>query len=227
MKLDLVSKTLLDFLFSSKDLDFSKFSKLEEVKFTKILDSSGIKNKEYLMKQELTKEEKGRILLNLILQEKKPSRIFQELEWHHFELVIATIFSEIGYTTLSNYRFKDEFKRYEIDIIAYNFPYIFFIDCKFNKSASDSYYMQASTKQKERLEAIIDFFPEISEDLIKKLSLPVKQRLSAFPLIIAWKEQPILFHDGVAIIPFNKLSGFIREIDILRYDLFHLYIQIN
>jgi hypothetical protein len=209
-------------MFNRKKVDVVTISAIDKDKCEKKLASWNYKTEDFFEKSDFSDKEKGKILLTLLLDGVSPKSIFEFLEWKDFEIIISALFDEMGYSVLSNFRFKDEFTRYEIDVIAFNFPYLFLIDCKYYRHPSPSMMRDAASKQIERTEVIYEMFPVLSEELIKKLTLPLKRELKLYPLIISWKDHNIQFASDIPIIPFNQLSGFLQEIDELREGLFNI-----
>jgi hypothetical protein len=61
-------------------------------------------------------------------------KVSKSLGWLEFEELVARVFRENGYNTLSRYRFKAEGRRWEIDVLATSYPYIVCAECKHYKS---------------------------------------------------------------------------------------------
>ncbi|MFW9851991.1 MAG: hypothetical protein ACFFDS_03560, partial [Candidatus Thorarchaeota archaeon] len=136
--------------------------------------------------------------------------------------IIATVFDQMDFTVLTNFRFKDEFTRYEIDVLAFKYPYLFIIDCKYHQKASSSMFNDAAYKQKKRAEILLEMFPILSDELIRKLSLPLKRKIHIIPLVISWRDHAVQFQQDVAILPYQQLPGFLQEIDEYRDNLYRL-----
>ncbi len=218
---------ILNHLLNIKKVDVANISALDKARCKTKLASWNYSYEEFFKRSAFTEKDKGKILLALLFEGVNVKSIFEFLDWKGFEIIIASLFDELGFSVLSNYRFKDEFTRYEIDVIAFNFPYLFLIDCKYYKQPSSSIMKDAASKQKERTEVIYEVFPLISEELIKKLALPLKREIRLYPLIISWKDHNIQFSSDVPVIPFNQLSGFLQEIDEYREVIFNIPLLMN
>ncbi len=228
MRLKKISRKILDLIFNDF-LDFDDLNKSEIDKIA-ILLQPFIKYEQIQQrptKVRLSDIEKGQVLVKLLMSEDDPEQILYKLDWRYFELIIRSIFDSIGYFTTSNYRFKDEERKYEIDVIAYRYPYMFLIDAKFHKTVSLSYYKKAALQQQERTEALVDQFPIVSADLIKKLSLVTNQKIYMYPVVVTWKEREIHTYKGIPIVSIYRLSSFINQLDIYRYDLFNIKLIIH
>lgn len=57
-------------------------------------------------------------------------KVSNSLGWLEFEELVARVFRENGYNTMSRYRFKAEGRRWEIDVLATSYPYIVCAECK-------------------------------------------------------------------------------------------------
>jgi len=57
-------------------------------------------------------------------------KVSKSLGWLEFEELVARVFRENGYNTMSRYRFKAEGRRWEIDVLATSYPYIVCAECK-------------------------------------------------------------------------------------------------
>ena len=51
-------------------------------------------------------------------------KVSKSLGWLEFEELVALVFRENGYNTMSRYRFNAEGRRWEIDVLATSYPYI-------------------------------------------------------------------------------------------------------
>jgi hypothetical protein len=57
-------------------------------------------------------------------------KVSKSLGWLEFEELVARVFRENGYNTMSRYRFKANGRRWEIDVLATSYPYIICAECK-------------------------------------------------------------------------------------------------
>ena len=57
-------------------------------------------------------------------------KVSKSLGWLEFEELVARVFRENGYNTMSRYRFKALGRRWEIDVLATSYPYIVCAECK-------------------------------------------------------------------------------------------------
>ena len=179
------------------------------------------------MRIEFSEREEREIISAIIKSGIDALSISRILDWKQFENIVATIFDQKGFTVITNFRFKDEFTRYEIDVIAFKFPYLFIIDCKYYQKISPKILKDGADKQKERTEILVEMFSFLSDELIRKLSLPLKRKLLILPLIISWRAHSIQFHQDIAILPYQQITGFLQEIDEYRDNLYRLNLYLE
>lgn len=219
--------TILNHMFNRNEVDVANLKAVQKDRCISLLTSLNYSLEEFFKKIDFTDEEKGQILLSLLMQGISVKNILELIDWKGFENVITALFDELGYSVLSNFRFKDEFTKYEIDVLAFKYPYLFLIDCKYYRHPSSSIMKDAAVKQKERTEVLYEIFPILSEELISKLALPLKREVKLYPLILSWRDHNIQFSSEIPIIPFNQLSGFLQEIDEFRDGLFYIPLYLN
>ena len=227
MKLDEASRVILSHIFSTKEIALDKLDITTKQKCENIFSSLGYDISSFFNHKEFSDHLKGDIMLKLVEKGTDISSIFAYLDWKGFEIIISSIFDKLGFTILYNFRFKDEFTKYEIDVLAFKFPYLFIIDCKHYKNPTSSIMKSAAIKQKERAEVLLDVFPILYDELVSKLNLPIKRQIYLYPLLISWRNHDIQFYQNVPIVAFSQLSGFLQEIDEFRFNLFYLPIKID
>ena len=227
MKLDTVTRIILNHILQKDDIDSTKISQNEKFKCKLILQSINYSLADFFDKTEFSENEKGKIVYTLLKHGKDASPIMEKLDWKGFEHIISTIFDENNYSVMTNFRFKDEFTKYEIDLLAFKFPYLFAIDCKRHSTGSSSFLKNSAEKQKERVEVLFEQFPILSEDLISNLTLPTKRKIFFFPLIVSWRTYSLQFYSEIPIVSYNHLSGFLQEIDEYRDVMFNLSLTVD
>ncbi len=227
MKLDTVTRIILNHILQKDVLKTTKFSRNEKFKCQMILQSINYSLDEFFNKTAFSENEKGKIVYALLKHGRDSSPIMEKLDWKSFEHIISTIFDENNYSVMTNFRFKDEFTKYEIDLLAFKFPYLFAIDCKRHSTGSSSFLKNSAEKQKERVEVLFEQFPIISEDLISNLALPIKRKIIFLPLIVSWRAYNLQFYSEIPIVSYSHLSGFLQEIDEYRDVMFNLSLTVN
>lgn len=227
MKLDQAISEILNHIFNSKRMEVEKFSNFSKKKCEDILSTVDLSIEEFSKQSDFTDEFKGKVIFQLVKRGTDIASILDILDWKGFEFIVSSVFDKMGYTVQQNYRFKDDFTKYEIDVLAFQYPYLFIIDCKHYKIPNKSSMKDAVDKQKERVEVMLEMFPIMFDELIAKLNLPIKRKIHLYPVIISWKDHVIQIHQNVPIVAFSQLSGFLQEIDEIRFSLFHLSLELG
>lgn len=227
MQLDTVTRIIIDHILQINDFNVPKFSQNEKLKCQMILQSINYSLDEFFNKTKFSENEKGKIVYTLLKQGKNASLILEKLDWKGFENIISTIFDENNYSVMTNFRFKNEFTKFEIDLLAFKLPYLFAIDCKRHSTGSSSFLKNSAEKQKERVEILFEQFPIISEELISNLTLPINRKIFLFPLIISWRTYNLQFYSEIPIVSYSHLSGFLQEIDEYRDAMFNLSLTVE
>jgi hypothetical protein len=148
--------------------------------------------------------EKGAKLLTSVLALKLGSSIDEvskALSWKDFEEFIATIMIYDGYIVHHNFRLKHP--KIEIDILAFKDGKSLAIDCKhWYRSmglSGISKIVKAQIKRAEKL---------LTSDEAKKFNLSY-----VIPVIVTLYSERVLFVDKVPIVPIDKFSNFLNELD--------------
>ena len=220
-------RIILFHVFKKETIILSKLSPIEKEKILEIIKPLNFTLDDFFFQKEFSDKEERSIISEIIKSGVDALSINRLLDWKQFENIIATIFDQNGFTVITNFRFKDEFTRYEIDVLAFKYPYLFIIDCKYHKKASSAMFKDAAYKQKKRAEILLEMFPILSDELIRKLFLPLKRKLLIIPLVISWRDHIVQFQQDIAILPYQQLPGFLQEIDEYRDNLYllNLYLE--
>ncbi|MHA1867854.1 MAG: hypothetical protein ACTSXD_07285 [Candidatus Heimdallarchaeaceae archaeon] len=228
MEIDKVSKFILHRLKNGLTNESNLLYELNKAKLNAILMKSNISIERFYSDVIFTEKERGSLLCNLLFHCSNPDLVLNNINWKDFEIIVSSAFDYSGYSTLHNYRIKTENKsNIEIDVIAFKFPFLFLIDCKYHKKSPPSYYSKAAVLQKKRLDYLIEIFPEIYSDLINRLGLPVRNVVKLIALVVSWKNVPIKISDGVPIVPLFKLSSFLKEIDEFEDEIYKFSFSIS
>ncbi len=225
--MDNITYSILNHLIKKEKIDFSHFSEFEKKKCFHIIEPLGYSIEEFQSLTHFDTKEISLVIYHLVKLGNNINHLFAYLNWKNFEDLIAIIFDKAGHTVIENFRFKDEYTRFEIDVLSFRFPYIFAIDCKYYKNRASSPMKNAAIAQMNRVESLIESFPVISESLIKQLHLPIKRLIFVVPLIISWGNHNIQIVERIPIVSFNRLSGFLQDIDEFREDIFSFKLSLS
>ncbi len=220
MPLDTVSARIITAIKEKQPINFHLLTDYQKQKLNDILEASDVTFEHFCDNSVLEDKQIGKILFSLIAGGVEPASLFHHLSWRNFEILINLIFDTLGFNVFNNFRFKDDITRYEIDVLAFKYPYLYLIDCKFHKNPTAN-LRRAAEKQKIRTDALWQSFPVIHDQLIRILSLPKQKEILLLPLIISWRSFTVNIHQKVPIVPYSHLSGFVDEVPTYR-DRFYL-----
>lgn len=227
MKLDEASLLILNHVFYSKIIELEGCSNIIQEKLVRILSATNWKLEDFLMTSDFTDNYKGQLVNLLVQNGVKIDSILEFLDWKGFETIISGVFDMMGFTVQQNFRFKDEFTKYEVDVLAFKYPFLYLIDCKHYKTPNKTVMKDAVNKQKERTEILLEEFPILYEEIVSKLQLPLKRKIFLYPVIISWKNHDIQIYQDIPIVAFSHLQGFIQEMNEIRFNLFHLTLELD
>jgi len=141
------------------------------------------------------------------------------LSWQEFELLITVFGEEFGYSAKTGLHFSTPERKYQIDVVLKNRPYIFLIDAKHHRgSGKHSMLKDAVAAQIARCQAVQQQFAKLSQ----KLELEGWSKVVLLPLIITWRDEAIQFYERVPIVPIGRLRSFFQEFYLFFEDLFRL-----
>jgi len=214
-------------MFFGETVEYAILTPLEKQKCQNILNKLSKSPQSFFQQKEFSDVEKVKLIIVLLEMGVSPQALFNFLDWQKFEQVVSMLFDKNGFETITNFHFKSEESKHEIDILAFQYPYLYAIDCKFVRKQTDYQLKNAAFLQKERVDILVSNFFLYSDFLLKKLHLPKKRRLFVVPLIVSWHSGSLSLYEGVGLVPFKGLIGFVRNIDSIKEDLFVLQLQID
>ncbi|MHA2253206.1 MAG: restriction endonuclease [Candidatus Kariarchaeaceae archaeon] len=136
-------------------------------------------------------------------------QITKYITWNDFEQLVAAIFSQAGWESVTNFRFfgqgpqNKERKRFEIDVLVWKKPYVGIIDCKRYSTTSQSLIRNAVDKQKERGFELFEMIPIIHDS--PEIVWSHWDKAIIFPMIVTWRNHNLTFHDEVLICATSSL----------------------
>ena len=213
---------LLLTLKQSRDTPFILVDELIEAKneskveaFFNELNAEGFRFQVTIDKNyQITREQRAKLAILGFLQGIDFDKIINELIWQEFELLTTIVGDEFGYLAQTGLNFSTDERKYQIDVILKSKPYVLFIDCKhYGGTGKKTVLKKAAEEQITRVEAV----KENLDSLQDKISVKGWRKTIFIPMIVTWLDDEIFFHDYVPIVPFTKLSSFLRN--------FYLYIE--
>lgn len=172
----------------------------------------------------LSREQRAAIVLYSAKNGLDFDLIIKHLTWQEFELLTTMVGDEFGYFASTGLNFSTDTRKYQIDVILKNKPYVLLIDCKhFGGTGKKSVLQNAAQDQIERTKAVA---LEINK-LKAKLNIRKWQEVIFIPLIITWLDDSVFFHEKVPVVPFSKLRSFFRNFYVYLEDIYKLKINIE
>lgn len=143
-------------------------------------------------------------------------RVINELTWQEFEIITTIVGDEFGYEAKTGLNFSTEERKYQIDVVLKNRPYVLLIDCKhLGGTGKRSLLKNAADDQLERAQAVRE-----NINLLKnKLNISKWKKIVFIPLIVTWYDDEVFFHNDVPVVPFSKLRSFFRDFYVYFNDI--------
>lgn len=135
--------------------------------------------------------------------------ISHHLCWQEFEKIAAVALKTNGYTVYNNVHFKQEDRRWEIDVVGCRKPLVVCIDCKhWQHSITQSALRKIVEAQIERTEALALALPN------PKLKLECAQwdKAKFVPAILVLFPSAFKFYYEVPVVPVLSLQDFICQL---------------
>jgi hypothetical protein len=220
---------LLLTLKQSKDQPFILVDELIEGKnedkvmaFFEELNSEGFHFQVTIDKNyQITREQRAKLAILGFLEGIDFDKIINELIWQEFELLTTIVGGEFGYLAQTGLNFSTDERKYQIDVILKANPYVLFIDCKhYGGTGKKSVLKKAAEEQITRVEAV----KENLENLQDKMSVKGWKKAIFIPMIVTWLDDEIFFHELVPVVPFTKLSSFLRNFYLYFEDIYKIKI---
>ena len=124
--------------------------------------------------------------------------VSEAVVWQHFERLAAFIFEQHNFRVTVNTVKTHNKTRRQYDVIAWKGSQTFLVECK--KWAGNRYRLSAIKKAVAQHKERTRFYAAITHE-------------DAIPLLVTLVEEDIRFHEGVPIVPVQKLNGFVSELD--------------
>ena len=124
--------------------------------------------------------------------------VSEETVWQNFERLAAFIFEKNDFRVNVNTVKTYNKKRRQYDVIARKSNQTFLIECK--KWAGNRYRLSALKKAIEQHKERTRFYENITNE-------------DAIPIIVTLIEEEIRFYEGVPLVPVQKLTSFVNDLD--------------
>ncbi len=173
---------------------------------------------------QITREQRAQLVVYGARNEVDWDKIIKQLSWQEFELLTTMVGDEFGYVAKTGLNFSTEERKYQIDVILKNSPYIILIDCKhFGGTGKQSILRTAATEQIIRAEALVANFNELKG----KINVRKWKRVIVLPMIVTWLDDSVYFHENVPVVPFTKLHSFFTDFYLYIDDIFQIPVNLS
>ncbi len=173
---------------------------------------------------QITREQRAQLVIYGARNEVDWDKIIKQLSWQEFELLTTMVGDEFGYVAKTGLNFSTEERKYQIDVILKNSPYIILIDCKhFGGTGKQSILRTAATEQIIRAEALVANFNELKG----KINVRKWKRVIVLPMIVTWLDDSVYFHENVPVVPFTKLHSFFTDFYLYIDDIFQIPVNLS
>jgi len=126
------------------------------------------------------------------------------LRWREFESFTSMILSNLGFYTISNYRFKSLGRRWEIDVLGFRNPIVVAIDCKHMRRGYQSILSRVVDRHRARVEA---FAPTIRYSFHEIVG--GWKNIRIIPIIVTLKRSLYTIVDGLPVVHISALADFL------------------
>lgn len=142
-----------------------------------------------------------------------PERATSLLDWREFEELVAEFLESAGYVLLARrLRFREEGRRWEIDLLARHPLASLAVECKkwSAKRGLASKLRVAARDHKSRVSALA----RVAGDLGLNL-----RNTRLIPVIVSWYPERATIVGGIPVVPIYGLNSFLVKLDPLDEDL--------
>jgi len=145
-------------------------------------------------------------------------RVCKVLEWIEFENFAASAFEANNFAVKRRFRFKNAGRRWEIDLLAYNEPYVVCVDCKrWQRGWGKAAIKKIVEAQTLRTKVLAEAIPSLQT----RIQLNRWTQAILFPVVLSLHPGPEKFFKNVPVVPILQLQNFLDELLGHIADLTH------
>jgi Holliday junction resolvase-like predicted endonuclease len=131
------------------------------------------------------------------------------LQWREFETMAALACEHNGYSVIKNLHFKNNGRRYEIDIIGYKNCSIICVDCKhWHHTIGKSTLERVAKEQVERVYALTHALPNPKI----KIECSSLDSIRFMPVVLSLVKEESKFCHGVPVVSILQLQDFLNQL---------------
>ncbi len=129
--------------------------------------------------------------------------------WQEFEEIAAFALKNHGFTAINNVHFKNDTRKYEIDVVGCRKPLVICVDCKhWQHSIAPSSLKRIVDAQVERTRVLSDFLPNNKF----KLECTKWHDAKFLPTILSLIPSSFKFYYNVPIVPIFQMQDFLNQL---------------
>lgn len=173
---------------------------------------------------EVSSNQRVKLAIHAINTGTDVERVSKVLEWIEFENFAASAFEANNFAVKRRFRFQKAGRRWEIDLLAYNEPYVVCVDCKrWRRGWGKSAIKKIVEAQILRTKVLAKALPSLQ----RKIRLPKWTNAILFPVILSLFPGPEKFFKNVPVVPILQLQNFLDELPGHIADLTHFQAAIG
>jgi predicted DNA-binding protein YlxM (UPF0122 family) len=162
-------------------------------------------------KIEISLDQRMRLAMEILKMGADFEKVCKCLSWNEFEEITALILRENDYSALRNFNFKVSGKRWQIDVLGFQKPNIFSIDCKhWRRSWKKTAIEKAIDAQIKRSKALGILLPNLKD----RLRIQSWNKIKIIPIILTLSLTPFKIYKGVPTVPIFHFQNFLLEIHV-------------
>jgi hypothetical protein len=136
-------------------------------------------------------------------------RVSSLLSWQEFEKIAAIGFEQNNYQVIRNMRFKQDDRKWEIDIVGYKKPIVVCGDCKhWHHGMHPSTLKRIVHEQTMRTNALFNALPKLSG----KITFAEWENPKFVPAVLSLVAAGSKFYDKVPVVPVLQLQDFLSQL---------------
>jgi Holliday junction resolvase-like predicted endonuclease len=134
-------------------------------------------------------------------------KVSNSLQWREFEGMAAIALENNGYIVQRNTRFKNQGRKWEIDVVGVRKPLVVCIDCKhWHHRLCESTTRKIVGEQIARVRALIRALP----NPVTRINRESLDEYKFVPVIVSFIVENCKFSEGVPIVPILQLQDFLK-----------------
>ena len=150
-------------------------------------------------------------------------KVCKLLSWKEFEAFSRRALETNNFFCIQNFRFSQNQRRYEIDVVGLKNPLVLCVDSKhYKKSGKNQILGTYCKKQIERAEALSKALPK----MFLRMGLLRWKEAKIIPLIVTSLAEGVNFSEGVPIVPFFKLNSFVMDLPDHLNQVYQIYTKL-